>query len=65
MQENELRLRITGKVLARIRRERGEPNWRPTGMLNGGIEMTVKARMRLKRLQARFQREGARRGEIP
>jgi hypothetical protein len=31
-----IRKRLEGKLLARIRRLRGEPDWRPTGFLSGG-----------------------------
>jgi hypothetical protein len=31
-----LRKRVEAKLLARIRRQRHEPEWKPTGMLSGG-----------------------------
>ena len=31
-----LRKRVEAKLLARIRRQRREPEWKPTGMLSGG-----------------------------
>jgi hypothetical protein len=31
-----LRKRVEAKLLARIRRQRHEPEWRPTGVLSGG-----------------------------
>lgn len=57
----DLRLRVAAKVLARIRRERGVPAWRATGMLNGGVEMALKTRARMRRLLERRERERKRR----
>jgi hypothetical protein len=31
-----LRKRVEAKLLARVRRQRHEPEWKPTGMLSGG-----------------------------
>ena len=31
------------KMLARVRRRRGDPNWTPTGMLSGGPTMVCRS----------------------
>lgn len=59
-----LKTKVAAKVLRDIRRDRRDPNWRPTGLFNGGWEVGLKTRWRMKRLQARFEREEARRGAM-
>ena len=44
-----LKQRVRERVLARMRRERGDPNWNPTGVLSGGgllFSTLVNARLR-------------------
>jgi hypothetical protein len=47
-----LRKQVEAKLLARIRRQRHEPEWKPTGMLSGGgLAFSLHTRKLMRRIQ--------------
>jgi hypothetical protein len=55
-----LKQRVREKVLARMRREMGDPNWNPTGVLSGGgYIFSLMVEQRLHKL---YERLGSNRG---
>jgi hypothetical protein len=50
-----LKQRVRERVLSRMRRERGDPNWSPTGVLSGGgLLFSALANARLHKLYKRL-----------
>jgi hypothetical protein len=50
-----LRKRVREKVLARMRRDFGDPNWIPTGVLSGGgMIFSIRVENRLRKLYERL-----------
>jgi hypothetical protein len=46
-----LRQRVEAKLLARVRRQRHEPEWKPTGMLSGGgLAFSLRTRKLMRRI---------------
>jgi hypothetical protein len=48
--------RVRPKALEEIRRWRGDPGWKPTGLMSGGIELDYVSRKILNRLYRRWQK---------
>ena len=52
-----LKQRVRERMLARMRRERGDPNWNPTGVLSGGgLLFSTLVNARLHKLYKRLDR---------
>jgi hypothetical protein len=59
-----LRQRVEARLLARIRRQRREPEWKPTGMLSGGgLGFSLHTRKVMRRIWRRTRRRSIESGD--